>query len=190
MSSSRPGVNFTVPYHEVQSSFGRLCLLHTLNAVAGKQHFSKRDLDAIAEQLADENPERSFINPHRNLFGLGDYDVNVLIVALKQLDIRVEWFDKRKSIDQLFVASENLVGLVVNEDREHGWMFWKGRHWFPILHRNGLWWNCNSQLETPHAFQATEHVLSAKRNIHSQELTSFLEDIVKNRNAEVFSLWS
>ena len=41
------------------------------------------------------SPDR-LINPHRNLLGLGNYDVNVLMTALQQRNLSVIWFDKRK----------------------------------------------------------------------------------------------
>ena len=38
----------------------------------------------------------SFINPHRNMFGLGNYDVNVIMAALQKKGYETIWFDKRK----------------------------------------------------------------------------------------------
>lgn len=37
-----------------------------------------------------------FINPHRSLLGLGNYDVNVLMAAVQTKSCETIWFDKRK----------------------------------------------------------------------------------------------
>jgi hypothetical protein len=36
------------------------------------------------------------INPHKSIFG-GDYDVNVLMVALDKNGLTAEWFDRRSA---------------------------------------------------------------------------------------------
>ena len=41
------------------------------------------------------SPE-SWINPHKSVFGLGNYDVNVIMAALQSRDLSTVWFDKRK----------------------------------------------------------------------------------------------
>jgi len=49
-----------------------LCLKHTLNNLLQEPHFSKEDLDRVAEQLAPGRFKLS--NPHKKAF-FGDYDV-------------------------------------------------------------------------------------------------------------------
>lgn len=79
-------------YHERQSK--QLCALHALNNLfQSPQAFKKQDLDSICKELA---PESRIFNPHRSTFGLGCYDVNVIIAALSKRDFDVIWFDKRK----------------------------------------------------------------------------------------------
>lgn len=79
-------------YHERQSK--QLCALHALNNLfQDAQAFKKQDLDAICKELA---PNSRIFNPHRSAFGLGCYDINVLISALSQKGYDVKWFDKRK----------------------------------------------------------------------------------------------
>lgn len=42
-------------------------------------------------------PDASFLrNPHRSVFGTGNYDVNVIMAALDEKDCVAVWFDKRK----------------------------------------------------------------------------------------------
>lgn len=79
-------------YHERQSK--QLCALHALNNLFQNQlTFKKEDLDAICKELA---PDSRITNPHRSTFGLGCYDVNVIISALSKKGFDVKWFDKRK----------------------------------------------------------------------------------------------
>lgn len=69
-----------------------LCAVHALNNLfQDKNAFSKAELDAISYNLSPD----SFVNPHKNMLGLGNYDVNVLMAALQLRDYEAVWFDKR-----------------------------------------------------------------------------------------------
>lgn len=70
-----------------------LCALHALNNLLqdGKA-FQQEDLDKICSEL-DPN---SWVNPHKSVFGLGNYDINVIMTALQQKKLEAIWFDKRK----------------------------------------------------------------------------------------------
>ena len=77
-------------YHERQRLM--LCAVHSLNNLfQDRNAYSKEDLDAISYQLSPD----SFVNPHKNMLGLGNYDVNVMMVALQQKNYEVVWFDRR-----------------------------------------------------------------------------------------------
>ena len=77
-------------YHERQRQM--LCAVHTLNNLfQDRNAYSKADLDAISYSL---NPD-AFVNPHKSMFGLGNYDVNVLMAALQLREYEAVWFDKR-----------------------------------------------------------------------------------------------
>ena len=77
-------------YHERQSRM--LCGLHALNNLfQDRDAFSKSMLDDICNTL---NPD-AWINPHKNMLGLGDYDANVLMAAVQMKDYETVWFDKR-----------------------------------------------------------------------------------------------
>lgn len=41
-----------------------------------------------------------WINPHRSVLGLGNYDVNVVMTALQRRGLEAVWFDKRKYVQQ------------------------------------------------------------------------------------------
>ena len=77
-------------YHERQRLM--LCAVHSLNNLfQDRNAYSKEDLDAISYQLSPD----AFVNPHKNMLGLGNYDVNVMMVALQQKNYEVVWFDRR-----------------------------------------------------------------------------------------------
>ena len=77
-------------YHERQRLM--LCAVHSLNNLfQDRNAYSKEDLDAISYQLSPD----AFVNPHKNMLGLGNYDVNVMMVALQLKNYEVVWFDKR-----------------------------------------------------------------------------------------------
>ena len=77
-------------YHERQRQM--LCAVHALNNLfQDEKAYSKEDLDSISYSLSPH----SWINPHKNLLGLGNYDVNVLMAAVQMKEHEVVWFDKR-----------------------------------------------------------------------------------------------
>ena len=79
--------------------------MHSLNNMLGSAIFTSDSLNAICYQLSTD-----FINPHKHIFG-GDYDVNVLLLALQQREFEYEWWDNRKAG---FTVKEQCVGLLVN----------------------------------------------------------------------------
>lgn len=54
--------------------------------------YTKPQLDTICQSLAPND----WINPHRSVLGLGNYDINVIIKALQLKGCDAKWFDKRK----------------------------------------------------------------------------------------------
>lgn len=57
-----------------------------------RQAFTKEQLDEICTNL---NPN-VWLNPHRSMLGLGNYDINVIMQALQLRNCEAAWFDKRK----------------------------------------------------------------------------------------------
>ena len=83
--------NKRVPvYHEVQSR--QLCAMHVLNCLFQRPEFDQAQLDNICRNLSPD----AWINPHKSMLGLGNYDVNVVMSALQGKDYETKWFDKRK----------------------------------------------------------------------------------------------
>lgn len=78
-------------YHEKQ--IRELCALHALNNLfQSKDAFTKTELDTICHSLSPDN----WINPHKSMLGLGNYDINVIMKALQSRGYEAIWFDKRK----------------------------------------------------------------------------------------------
>lgn len=77
-------------YHEKQVR--ELCALHALNNLFQGRSFTKLELDEICHSLSPD----VWINPHKSLLGLGNYDINVIMKALQTRDCEAIWFDKRK----------------------------------------------------------------------------------------------
>lgn len=57
-----------------------------------KGTFTKVQLDDICRQLSPND----WINPHKSILGLGNYDINVIMTALQIKGCEAIWFDKRK----------------------------------------------------------------------------------------------
>lgn len=78
-------------YHEKQVR--ELCALHALNNLFQQKNcFIKIELDSICHSLSPDN----WINPHKSVLGLGNYDINVIMKALQSRGHEAIWFDKRK----------------------------------------------------------------------------------------------
>lgn len=60
--------------------------------IAERGSFTKVQLDEICRSLSPDE----WINPHRSVLGLGNYDVNVILSAVQQKGYEAVWFDKRK----------------------------------------------------------------------------------------------
>lgn len=70
-------------YFEAQRKYSTLCGKHSLNNILGRDYFTVGELDEICTGLSDK-----IINPHRHCCKLigGDYDANVLLIALQRAD--------------------------------------------------------------------------------------------------------
>lgn len=69
-----------------------LCALHALNNLFQEKEFNKQELDEICYNLSPD----VWINPHKSLLGLGNYDINVIMSALQRKNFEAIWFDKRR----------------------------------------------------------------------------------------------
>ena len=80
------------------------------------QKFHKSELDDICVALADG---KRFFNPHRSVFGLGNYDVNVLSAAVRSRGFEVSWHDARKDVKHVDVDQH--FAIIVNKRTAAKW---------------------------------------------------------------------
>lgn len=171
-------------YHERQSR--QLCALHALNNLfQNRNAFTKQDLDLICKELA---PTSRLINPHRSLFGLGCYDVNVIISALGKKDFDVIWFDKRKKLSNLRL--EKIYGFILNVPNTPTYGFlnyipmqahiWSTeKHWVTIKKIGNYYYNLDSKLISPDCIGNDEALLQYLQSSSSIEQVEILIVVTK-----------
>lgn len=76
--------------------FYRYTNLYVFNTMSfqTRNTFLKAELDGICSRLSPN----VWINPHRSMLGLGNYDINVIMAALQKKGCEAVWFDKRKYV--------------------------------------------------------------------------------------------
>ncbi|XP_005180964.1 josephin-like protein [Musca domestica] len=158
-------------YHERQTR--QLCALHTLNNLfQSRQAFTKEQLDQICTQL---NPN-VFLNPHRSMLGLGNYDVNVIMAALQLNNCEACWFDKRK--DPSCIDLNAIVGFILNVPSDYKFGFitlpLRKRHWIAVRQIDGKFYNLDSKLHTPECIG------------NEQQLFAFLKQQLQSNDRELF----
>ena len=142
-------------FHERQR--WALCGVHAINNLLQEHRYDKSDFDAVCQQLA---PESWIINPHRSFLGIGNYDVNVLMVLLEQqLGYQVKWKDSRKAVDRKELMEyygngrSTSFGILVNLPSASlvARYITKGRHWLTLLWQQDTetWINLDSNLDEP-----------------------------------------
>ena len=111
--------------------------------------YDKLSFDAICEQLTPD----SWINPHRSLLGLGNYDINVLIAALQQHSYSTHWHDRRRPLASLQLP--RIAALLVNCTSSRLLGLYSTQHWYAVrpFAAGRDWWNLNSQLRQPEQLQ-------------------------------------
>ncbi|RGB37660.1 Machado-joseph disease protein MJD [Rhizophagus diaphanus] len=166
MGESERVINKTArePYHERQSLW--FCGQHTLNNLLQGDVFTREQLENIALKLAKQGglTWRSYIfNPHKSIFGVGNYDINVLEKALMNENLEVQWFDVRKDIRSVIqFTDETLFGLILNVPTLRFYL-WTSYHWIaikPFFIDNKLTgvYNLDSKLSRAEKFENVEEV--------------------------------
>lgn len=111
-------------YHEQQTRM--LCGIHATNNFLQRKVYTKEMFDEIATRLFLESPEKDMyrFNPHKYKF-FGNYDINVVMEALRLEGFNTEWFpktDPEKSLTALF-WEDDVRGIIINTPTS------MGRHW-------------------------------------------------------------
>lgn len=174
-------------YHERQPFLTECCGVHTINNLLQLRpdnpgHLRKAAADSIAAQLYSEDLKEGrakrwcpctwlsecCVNPYRSM--LGNYDIEVLIEALRRLGCCIDgmwvvYSDDVDSPDCLKVFRDDVVarggkfcGLIVNRKARYS----SGRHWYCLAPhgQDGSWVCHDSSLREP-AGLAADPVASA-----------------------------
>lgn len=125
-------------YHERQSMLR--CGVHAANNLLGEKAFCAADLDRMAAELDGES--------WWTRLGAGNYNVDVLEMALSSRQISLSWWDKRLPFASAVL--DGCWGLVLNRLSE-GWLaaLVGARHWLAIRCVDGVWFNCDAVLAAP-----------------------------------------
>ncbi|XP_013140625.1 PREDICTED: josephin-1 [Papilio polytes] len=171
-------------YHEKQVK--ELCALHALNNLFQMRNtFSKSELDSICSRLSPN----VWINPHRSMLGLGNYDINVIMAALQKKGCEAVWFDKRKDPGCLDLS--NICGFILNvpSDYKLGFVMLplRRRHWITIRQIQGNFYNLDSKLDTPTLIgRSTDLIAYLKEQLECKEKELF---VVVSKEVEEKQLW-
>jgi hypothetical protein len=97
---------------------------------------------------------------------LGNFDVNVLLVALARRGLEAAWHDVRKTLTAREL--QGAVGLLANmpsTPSPWGQAILKrvgaGNHWYTVRNVGGTWWDLNSSLAAPLQFKSVDALLEA-----------------------------
>uniref|UniRef100_A0A1B0GC96 Josephin-2 n=1 Tax=Glossina morsitans morsitans TaxID=37546 RepID=A0A1B0GC96_GLOMM len=172
-------LNTSKIYHERQTR--QLCALHTLNNLFQcKNSFTKEQLDEICTNL---NPS-VWLNPHRSMLGLGNYDINVIMQALQLRKCEACWFDKRK--DPACIDLQAIVGLILNVPSDYKLGFitlpLHRRHWIAIREIDEKFYNLDSKLQMPECLGNQEQLFNyLRQQLQTNERELFV--IIENGGA-------
>ncbi|XP_075969137.1 josephin domain containing [Anticarsia gemmatalis] len=171
-------------YHEKQVK--ELCALHALNNLfQTRGTYSKSELDAICSRLSPN----VWINPHRSMLGLGNYDINVIMAALQKKGCEAVWFDKRKDPGCLDLS--NICGFILNvpSDYKLGFVMLplRRRHWITIRQIQGNFYNLDSKLDAPQLIgRSSDLIAYLKEQLDSKEKELF---VVVSKEVEEKQQW-
>lgn len=171
-------------YHEKQVK--ELCALHALNNLfQNSSSFTKQQLDSICYSLSPNN----FVNPHKSILGLGNYDINVIMAALQQKGFETVWFDKRK--DPSCLDLSEIEGFILNIPTEYRLGFLRlpihRKHWITIREVNGIFYNLDSKLDRPELIgKDAEVVLFLREQIQSHEREIF---VIVKKEVDLKKTW-
>lgn len=135
-------------------------------------------MDEISMNLSPEN----YINPHRSVLGLGNYDVNVLMAALQSKQMNLEWFDKRKEISLSNLDTSKTFGYILNIPSDYTFGFItlpiSSRHWICVKKlKDDKFYNLDSKLEKPKCLGSEE------------DFVKYLQNEMKSNDKELFLVY-
>jgi josephin len=153
-------------YHEKQKQ--QRCGIHSVNNLLGAAVHTKKSFDAICTTLAARGGRGGAlsINPHKSFWGTGNYDVNVLTLALAERKLAMDWFNASKSVED--IPLDEVRGFILHMPPS-GWL--GSGHWRTVKQVDGRWLDLDSQQEWPHELR---------------DVRVFLQHYIKTRKALLF----
>lgn len=147
-----------------------------LSIVLARGEFSKTIMDEISVNLSPEY----YINPHRSVIGLGNYDVNVIMAALQSRGMNLVWYDKRKEISPESLEISKTFGYILNIPTSTYTLGFvtlpiKSRHWICIRRlKDDKFYNLDSKLDRPKCIG------------NNEDLVKYLQIEMKSNDKEIF----
>ena len=181
------------PYHEKQS--GTLCAIHASNNLLGHAAFTQLDFQTIKTTLGIPDDEEGRCRSCLRCMptcccrrcrqgGEGNFDANVLEVALAQHKIELRFWDARNNSPEAVLdalSKDECVGAMLNQQAGYhhcvksallrllSVCFGQNGHWVALRKQDtGLHYvNLNSQLARPHVLEGDDLVNYLKRHLDS-----------------------
>lgn len=147
--------------------------MHAVNNVLGHAAYDAGRFDDICRSISTD-----LINPHRNFFG-GDYDVNVMIIALQGKGFACTWLDARRGgATQEEASKREVCGYLVNKKllSSPAKSFFKsvlgmsGRHWICARKMGDAYYLLDSKREQPEEISSIEKFLAIETELGSHVL--------------------
>lgn len=144
--------------------------MHAVNNVLGSSAYQPQHFDDICRSISSD-----LINPHRHIFG-GDYDVNVMIIALQSKGFSCHWLDSRKGgATQQQTSRREVCGYLVNKKllSSPAKSFFKsvlgmsGRHWICARKLGDAYYLLDSKREQPEEISSIEKFLAIETELDS-----------------------
>jgi len=155
------------------------CAVHSLNNLFQAPVYDKFSVDVICEQLTPA----TWLNPHRSMLGLGNYDINVLMFALQAAGYEVHWHDRRVSVSS--VSSPPLLGFIVHQSTPRLFSLYHAQHWYPIraFNEGREWFDLNSIKPRPTLIPHTQ-IVSHCEELLKKESTQLMWIVTRGTSRE------
>ena len=137
------------------------CGAHAMNNLLGRPAFSTETLDELAKTIGGT------LSLQHRWPVLGNYDANVVQMALLTCGYEAAFWDARRPDDELVLAlnAPNVRGALVNVRSRLGWLP-LGRHWTalrPSHDGGGAWLDLDSNLRGPVVLEGAAALLERLR---------------------------
>lgn len=143
-----------------------------MNALLQRQAYTSAEFDTLADSLAIER-RKPWFHPHRSVFGMGDYDANVLLFALEKEGCSTKWLTEKDDISSM-LQLPSLFGFLVNVEGRH-WMqkvidlFVDGtRHWIAVSRYQDGFYLVDSKSAAARKMATEDEVVDFFRKVRAQ----------------------